>query len=122
MIAPIHALCLYIDPRAPSEPLFKRWNPDAPIALTPVIRLADKYLIEGLRTALMRHVISDWPCTLAAWDASEGEANAIRDTYKRSVVSNPHAVRFADQIPEPAAAIVFAREFACPEILPAVFY
>ncbi|EIW56203.1 uncharacterized protein TRAVEDRAFT_73793 [Trametes versicolor FP-101664 SS1] len=106
----------------PFGPLFKHWSPDAPMSLTPIIRLADKYLIESLRTALIEQVTSDWPCTLAAWDASEGEANAIRDTYKRSVVSNSHATRFADQIPEPASAIVFAREFACPEILPAVFY
>lgn len=87
--------------------------------LAPVIRLADKYLIEGLRAALIKHVVSDWPCTPAAWYASEGEANAIRDTLKLDCASGG---RFADHIPEPAAAIVFAREFGCTEILPAAFY
>ncbi|EIW56205.1 uncharacterized protein TRAVEDRAFT_50686 [Trametes versicolor FP-101664 SS1] len=103
----------------PFEPLCTRWDPNAPILLSPVIRLADKYVVEGLRASLIKRVVSDWPCTLAAWDASEGEANAI---LKHRVLSGTNTGRFVDQIPEPAAAIAFAREFGCTEILPAAFY
>ncbi|KAM5545096.1 hypothetical protein V8D89_001207 [Ganoderma adspersum] len=89
---------------------FRRYDPNVSIALTDDVRLSDKYLLEPLRRQLVACVVGEWPTTLREWDIQQAEINAIKDTL------------LSDRIPEPASAIVFAREFGCTKILPAAFY
>ena len=104
---------------------FKRFDPNTPLIVSGVIRLADKYGIENLREHLIKVVASDWPTTLKEWDVFEIEVKAVKE--KLAVMNDDeqhsedlHCLR--DHIPEPAAAIVFAHEFGCHQILPAAYY
>ena len=104
---------------------FKRFDPNTPLVVSGVIRLADKYGIESLREHLIKVVVSDWPTTLQEWVLFQIEIkgvkeklDAINDGLKPR--SNPSYLR--DHIPEPASAIAFAQEFGCRQILPAAFY
>ncbi|KAI0685438.1 hypothetical protein C8T65DRAFT_712639 [Cerioporus squamosus] len=96
----------------PSELNFKRFDPDTPVVLGGVIRIADKYLIEPLRDRLIKQVPTDWPTTLQEWDRFDAEISAIQKGDKT----------VCDLIPEPVSAILFAQEFDCPRMLPAAFY
>ena len=110
--------------------VFKRNDPNTPIAVTSVARLADKYLIESLHRRLVEQVCGDWPTTLTEHDSKQGELDVLRKEAL-SILYNPRPdpdsndpqPRLADSIPEPASAILFAREFpGCAQILPAAFY
>ncbi|KAI0703883.1 hypothetical protein C8T65DRAFT_830892 [Cerioporus squamosus] len=93
-----------------------RLDPNKPVEVSGVIRLADKYLLEPLHDHLVQQVASDWPTTLHEWDIREAELQAIRK------VSNQEEKQLWGRIPEPVAAILFAQEFGCPQLLPAAFY
>ena len=103
---------------------FKRFDPNTPLIVSGVIRLADKYCIESLREHLIKAVVSDWPTTLREWDIFQVEIEAAK---RRVGILNREKcasdwVHLCDHVPEPASAVVFAQEFGCPEILPAAFY
>lgn len=106
--------------------VFKRNDPNTPVTITGAVRLADKYLIEPLHRCLVQQVCQDWPATLEEYDIKQGEIDSLREV----AMDNPgfkytpddDRGRMADAIPEPASAILFAREFRCEEILPAAFY
>lgn len=109
-----------------SEPPFADvCKADLPLAVTPPLRLADKYDIESLRKRLVSIVVNQWPLTLDAWDKQREEFYASwpaglpsdADSDDDEMEQDLH-----DYLPEPASAIAFAREFDCPEILPAAFY
>ncbi|TFK89419.1 hypothetical protein K466DRAFT_597824 [Polyporus arcularius HHB13444] len=100
----------------PSQLSFKRLDPNKPIELSGVIRLADKYLLEPLHDYLVQQVASDWPTTLQEWDIREAELQAIRK------VAAEDKKKYWELVPEPVAAILFAKEFGCSQILPAAFY
>ncbi|KAI0692925.1 hypothetical protein C8T65DRAFT_562141, partial [Cerioporus squamosus] len=103
----------------PSEVDIQRWNPETPIIVAPIVRLATKYLIDPLRNHLVKKVVADWPCTLQEWDRQEAEINAMTNP---SATSGKDRRKFSRSVPEPVAAIAFAIEFGCTEILPAAFY
>ncbi|KAM5546271.1 hypothetical protein V8D89_000397 [Ganoderma adspersum] len=110
----------------PSAITFKRHDPNTPILVSGVIRLADKYCLQSLHDHLVAQVVADWPTTLHEWDVLQSEIAAI---WKLALTAaNPPFGRlpddgaFSDLIPEPVAAIRFAQEFGCPQILPAAFY
>ena len=58
---------------------FRRFDPNTPLVVSGVIRLADKYCIESLREHLIQVVVSDWPTTLEEWDFFQAEIQAIKD-------------------------------------------
>ncbi len=91
-------------------------DPNKPLELSGVIRLADKYLLEPLHDYLVQQVASDWPTTLQEWDIREAELQAIRK------VAAEDKKKYWELVPEPVAAILFAKEFGCSQILPAAFY
>lgn len=117
----------------PSRPLipassliFKRNDPNTPLTVTGVVRLADKYLIEPLHRRLVQQVCDDWPATLNDYDIRQGEVEALRQVAKSNTpfeyTPDGGGGRISDVIPEPVSDILFAREFGCPQILPAAFY
>ncbi|KAM5546274.1 hypothetical protein V8D89_000400 [Ganoderma adspersum] len=89
--------------------------------------LSDKYLLEPLRRQLVAYVVGEWPTTLREWDIQQAEINAIKDAIFSVTTVDGKEIDpgqlLSDRIPEPASAIVFAREFGCTKILPpAAFY
>ncbi|PIL28621.1 hypothetical protein GSI_08663 [Ganoderma sinense ZZ0214-1] len=105
---------------------FKRHDPNTPLLASGVIRLADKYCLQSLHDHLVAQVVSDWPTTLHEWDVLQGEIAAV---WKLALTAAhppfgglPSDGAFCDLVPEPVAAIRFAQEFGCPQILPAAFY
>ena len=102
---------------------FRHHDPNTPIVVSGVVRLADKYLLDPLRRRLVAQVVQDWPTTLGEWDIQQAEIRAITDAGFAQL-DNPaeRGPPLCDVIPEPASAIVFAQEFGCPEILPVAFY
>ena len=105
---------------------FKRFDPNTPLVVRGVIRLADKYCIEPLREHLIQVVVTDWPTTLQEWDVFQIEIQAVKE---RLAITNrgkkgPELEHLCNYIPEPASAIVFAQEFAAGgrQILPAAYY
>ncbi|PIL26926.1 hypothetical protein GSI_10064 [Ganoderma sinense ZZ0214-1] len=100
----------------------RRWDPETPIAVSPTIRIADKYLIDGLHKYLVQKVQDDWPLTLEDWDRREAEIEVMRYAEYISGARPSSSKPLAQAVPEPASAIRFALEFGCPAILPAAFY
>ncbi|KAI1784925.1 hypothetical protein LXA43DRAFT_1040201 [Ganoderma leucocontextum] len=111
----------------PTQMTFKRFDPNTPLAVSGVIRLADKYCIESLREHFIKVVISDWPTTLKEWDIFQIEIKAAKEkiALTNAEKEGPDPSDFdhlRDHIPEPASAIAFAQEFGCHQILPAAYY
>ncbi|KAL5537242.1 hypothetical protein ACEPAF_1065 [Sanghuangporus sanghuang] len=75
-----------------------------------VLRLASKYVIDGLRTRALAHLSTAWPSTLKGWDARE-EANGGGGGAEDE--------RF---YPNPVEVINLAREVNAPSLLPSAFY
>ena len=55
----------------------KRRDPEKPLVLAPLVRLANKYLVDSLRTFLVRSVVEDWPLTLEEWDIHAAEQQTM---------------------------------------------
>lgn len=108
----------------PTQMSFKRFDPNTPLVVPGVIRLADKYCIEALREHLIKVVVADWPTSLQEWDVFQIEIQAVKErlAIKNGGKKGPELEHLCNYIPEPASAIVFAQEFGCPEILPAAYY
>ncbi|KAM5546250.1 hypothetical protein V8D89_000376 [Ganoderma adspersum] len=99
---------------------FKRFDPNTPLVVSSVIRLADKYGIDSLRDHLINVVASDWPTTLKEWDFFVAEIRAVSDKLALANEDKRLSADFAgtsdlqlirDHVPEPASAIAFAQEF-----------
>ena len=73
-------------------------------------------MFDRIRAQLVRKVVNDWPRTLEEWDRHEAEAEVM--LAHRLGAYTGH---IDQRLPEPAAAIRFAEEFKCLEILPAAF-
>ena len=104
---------------------FRHHDPNTPIAVSGVVRLSDKYLLEPLCKRLVTQVVQDWPTTLREWDIHQAEIHATGEACLNFRVDDDPVADgppLSDVIPEPVSAIVFAQEFGCPEILPAAFY
>ncbi|KAM5546281.1 hypothetical protein V8D89_000407 [Ganoderma adspersum] len=91
---------------------FRHHDPNTPIAVSGVVRLSDKYLLEALRKRLVSQVVRDWPTTLREWDIHQAEIKATAEACLNFRVGDD----------PPVSSITFAQEFGCPEILPAAFY
>ncbi|KAH9948103.1 hypothetical protein B0H21DRAFT_690608 [Amylocystis lapponica] len=101
---------------------FKRMDPNTPLLIRGILRLAVKYAIDPLRARLLEHLASDWPRTLMEWDRLQRD---VESTWQYHILA-PHGVvddlYVDDRFPEPASAIRIAQDFGCPEILPAAYY
>ncbi|PSR71210.1 hypothetical protein PHLCEN_2v12864 [Hermanssonia centrifuga] len=87
-------------------------NPDLSLLLTGLMSLAEKYLIETIRTTILTCVKSVWPTTLEEWDHIQASINLATKSGRPS-----------ERIfHEPLAAIGFANRFNVSEVLPAAFY
>ncbi|KAI0746215.1 hypothetical protein C8Q80DRAFT_1271149 [Daedaleopsis nitida] len=80
----------------PAEVHFDRWNADTPLTISPALRLTNKHQAEL--------------CAL------------LNLSHSRFLAIGAWTNHYGPNVPEPASAIRFALEFACPEILPAAFY
>ena len=78
------------------------YDPDRPIALLPLMNIAEKYQVEFLRPQIVARIEADWPDTVEKWDATRGSESECE--Y------------------EPVAALNFATRFGIRKILPAAMY
>ncbi len=79
-------------------------------AVSSVLRLSTKYLIEHLRQRCLVRLEADWPTTLLSWDKRELQATV--DTRY-----NPR-----EEFPHPVLVIHLAQELQLDHILPSAFY
>ncbi|EIW56220.1 uncharacterized protein TRAVEDRAFT_60167 [Trametes versicolor FP-101664 SS1] len=109
--------CIY----NPHHYLSRRSRYKTAFDLVGIARLADKYLLDGLRAGLVQRVAEEWPKSLTEWNVRDGELE-ILDTAIMTACGTPEeSESLMDRIPDPASAIMFAEEFGCREILPAAF-
>ena len=80
-------------------------------AISAVLRLSTKYLVEHLRQRCLARLDSDWPSTLCGWDYRERRAT---DEYGRYLAR--------DFCPHPILVIELALDMNLPSILPAALY
>ena len=79
--------------------------------------------MDSLRARLLKQVEDDWPRSLQEWDHQETEVAAVASAIARDGSKRPPGSRcLAECVPEPAAAIMFATEFECKDVLPAASY
>lgn len=108
-------------------------HPDTPSAVKPVLSIAKKYEIGVFRDIIMERLESDWPQTLAAWDAHRREVQRMAENNNYYIdvevessddTINPNFEEWLldDSLPEPASAIRLARDCGEPSILPTTFY
>lgn len=85
------------------------------------MRLATKYQIDAIRNRIIDIMNDNWPQTYGQWRIFQAEISAIKAFHKENngLVDGRS---FEERIPEPAAAIRFARDFNIPSILPFAFY
>ncbi|KAF9221159.1 hypothetical protein BS17DRAFT_712267 [Gyrodon lividus] len=80
-------------------------------ALSSVLRLSTKYIIEHLRVQCLARLAHDWPATLVDWDRREA---AVTEASGRYAPRDAYA--------HPILAINLALELGLPEVLPSAFY
>lgn len=80
-------------------------------AISAVLRLSTKYLVEHLRQRCLKRLDHDWPSSLAGWDRRELEAT---DEHGRYVPR--------DLCPHPILVIDLALSLGLSSFLPAAFY
>ena len=99
--------------------VFKKRDSDTPMRGMKLLKVADKYQIDGPRQLIVQQIENDWPKSLAELLQQQAELERICDidlftTFKDVILDN--------QFPEPASAIRIAIDFNIPTILPAAFY
>ncbi|KAA1475941.1 hypothetical protein DENSPDRAFT_826677 [Dentipellis sp. KUC8613] len=107
-----------------SKPLLslKPYDPNTPLRVRPLLRMADKFQIDALREHIVAQLVSDWPGSLRQWDKLESEIQAREKAAESDIFYDTDDPDIDDQYPEPAAAIRLARDFDIPEILSPAFY
>lgn len=83
--------------------------------LLPLMEIADKYQVDTITTRIIKHIEADWPQTLIEWEKVEEQLKEVRNNSR-----NRFELR-KKVLPEPVAAINFARRFRAEDILPAAF-
>ena len=79
-------------------------------AVSAVLRMSSKYLIDHLRERCLARLEADWPTTLLGWDRREQKATV--DTRY-----NPR-----EHFPHPVLVIQLAHELSLDQLLPCAFY
>ena len=91
-----------------------------PLKIGNLLRLSLKYQLKTRNISLRKFFISAWPQSLADWDISEHNFEALVEDISRD---KPISRRYAeDDFPEAATAIRLAQDVDVSEILPAAFY
>ncbi|TFY59409.1 hypothetical protein EVG20_g7798 [Dentipellis fragilis] len=107
-----------------SNPLLslKPYDPDTPLKVRPLLRMADKFQIDALREHIVVQLVSDWPQTIRQWDRLESEIKIKEKASHQDDWYGEEWPNIDDQYSEPASAIRLARDFNIPEILGSAFY
>ncbi|TFY80786.1 hypothetical protein EWM64_g3227 [Hericium alpestre] len=101
----------------------KRFDPNTPHVVKPLLTLANKYDIQHLRKNIVHTLEEDWRQTLSEWDELEHYAEGKAKTCYRDLDQYREPEEFPDlHLPEAASAIRLARHCNIPSILPAAFY
>ena len=100
-----------------SFPVLKHYDPDFPVAVAGLMRLATKYQVDSLCKRIANHLEQQWPKTLEEYAQLQSTREAAWDIRTRFRTPPVYA-----SFPEPAAAISLAVEYNIPSILPAAFY
>lgn len=88
---------------------------DVPFLQMGLVRLAKKYMVQDIATVIIDHVRSQWPTTSTEYTAWLGKRRAAISAAQSTGTPEP-------LFPEPASALVFAREHGIPSILTATYY
>ena len=99
-----------------------RFDPDLPIRLTPVMKIATKYQVESVRERVVTLMHDSWPQSFEQWLSIHFELARIKGQHKKANGGPVGGNYLHQRIPEPCAAIRFARDYDIPSILPAAFY
>ncbi|GJE95291.1 hypothetical protein PsYK624_114740 [Phanerochaete sordida] len=99
-----------------------RWDPDAPLALTPAMRLAKKYEVDALAQRIAALLTESWPQTLKQWLRSHAEYTVLAHVCASYDPLLTDGAQLWAQVPEPGAAVRFARAFDVPALLPFAYY
>ncbi|TFY59413.1 hypothetical protein EVG20_g7800 [Dentipellis fragilis] len=102
--------------------LLKPYDPDTPFKARPLLRMADKFQVDALRSHIVAQFVSDWPVAIRQWDKLESEIQAREKAGDSDIFYDVDDPNIDDQYPEPASAIRLARDFNIPEILAPAFY
>ncbi|KAF4610588.1 hypothetical protein D9613_006859 [Agrocybe pediades] len=81
-------------------------------AVSGILRLSTKYLIDSLRAKALVHLSLAWPSDLRTWDLREDVSRGFESEGTGSAHRYPH----------PFSIISLAREVNAPSLLPAAFY
>lgn len=60
----------------------RRYDPDTPLLVAGVLRMATKYQIEFLRERIVQIIEADWPKTVEEWDAMEAHIELLEQEHK----------------------------------------
>ncbi|KAH9479465.1 hypothetical protein JR316_0008059 [Psilocybe cubensis] len=82
-------------------------------AVSGILRLSSKYLIDSLRAKALAHLSQAWPSDLRTWDAREDVSRGYE------IDGTPG---YTHRYPHPFSVISLAREVNAPSLLPAAFY
>ncbi|KIP07161.1 hypothetical protein PHLGIDRAFT_45532, partial [Phlebiopsis gigantea 11061_1 CR5-6] len=96
--------------------LHSRVDPDLPSHLTPLMRMATKYLFDHVRTRVIAILHERWPQSFEQWLRAHAELSVIQDEQKhprnraaQGGLVDGKAVH--ERMPEPCAAIRFAQDY-----------
>ncbi|OJT06746.1 hypothetical protein TRAPUB_2399 [Trametes pubescens] len=95
----------------PSQYLLRSSHPDTALELYGAAKLADKYMMNTVRSAMVKRVAMDWPTTRDEWDARQ---TGIQNLRSKAVLDRPRPGKrprkliLALRTPEPVSAIMFA--------------
>lgn len=82
-------------------------------AVSGILRLASKYIIDTLRVKALSHLSEAWPSSLRAWDMRED----LTRVHELQTALHP-----GTRYPSPVTVINLAREIDAPSLLPSAFY
>ncbi|GJF00620.1 hypothetical protein PsYK624_169140 [Phanerochaete sordida] len=106
----------------PSAITVSRWDPNAPLILTPLMRVASKYMADAIRERIIALLEEGCPRTFEQWVRFSAEQRALEQLYATSPDPFNDGTGLSDRVPEPAALVRFACDFDVPTLLPFAFY
>lgn len=86
-----------------------------------LLRICIQYKIEPLRESIISQLKTEWPITLAGWDAREAHITVLRRQHAAAGV-RVHDMWLDDRLPEPVLTIHTSRSIGLHSIGPAAWY
>ncbi|KAJ7169518.1 hypothetical protein C8R46DRAFT_199671 [Mycena filopes] len=88
-----------------------------------LLRMSIQYKIVPLRESIISQLKTEWPKTLARWDAREAYIGSLRQQHASAgAAGRLHNLYLDDRLSEPVITIYTARSIRLLELLPAAFY